>query len=67
MGVGITAAIDLKPRPTLIIVLTDGFTPWPSVPPPTPVVAVLIGRSTAELPPSPTWAQRVECVPDGRR
>lgn len=63
MGVGIAAAIDLKPRPTLIIVLTDGYTPWPPTPPRAPVVAVLIGRATAELPPSPAWAQRVECVP----
>ena len=35
---------------------------WPATPPATPVVAVLIGRSRAELPPTPEWIQRVECV-----
>jgi predicted metal-dependent peptidase len=29
MGAGLTAAADLRPRPDLCIVLTDGHTPWP--------------------------------------
>jgi predicted metal-dependent peptidase len=29
MGAGIEAASKLRPRPTVVIVLTDGFTPWP--------------------------------------
>jgi len=33
MGAGILAAAELRPRPAVIIVLTDGFTPWPSGPP----------------------------------
>jgi predicted metal-dependent peptidase len=33
MGMGLHAAASLRPRPDLIIVLTDGFTPWPSAPP----------------------------------
>ena len=33
MGVGIKAAMNLKPRPNVCIVLTDGYTPWPDIPP----------------------------------
>jgi predicted metal-dependent peptidase len=29
MGVGIAAAVNLKPIPKVVIVLTDGYTPWP--------------------------------------
>lgn len=30
MGAGLTAAAGLRPRPDLVVVLTDGHTPWPS-------------------------------------
>jgi predicted metal-dependent peptidase len=63
MGTGIRAAQHLKPRPTLIIVLTDGYTPWPAQAPPLPVIAAVIGRHRAELPATPPWVRRVECVP----
>jgi predicted metal-dependent peptidase len=33
MGSGIEAAAALRPRPSIVIVLTDGFTPWPPAPP----------------------------------
>jgi predicted metal-dependent peptidase len=33
MGAGIEAAAALRPRPSVIVVLTDGFTPWPDTPP----------------------------------
>jgi predicted metal-dependent peptidase len=33
MGSGIEAAAALRPRPSIVIVLTDGFTPWPAVAP----------------------------------
>ncbi len=63
MGVGIEAAVALKPRPTLIIVMTDGYTPWPASAPAIPVVAVIIGRLGDPLPSTPGWAERVECQP----
>jgi len=30
MGVGIEAAAHLLPTPRILIILTDGFTPWPN-------------------------------------
>ena len=33
MGVGLIKAAELRPRPDLIVVLTDGHTPWPADPP----------------------------------
>jgi predicted metal-dependent peptidase len=62
MGVGITAAQQLRPRVDVIVVCTDGETDWPALPAPVPVVAVLIGRDRSVLPGTPAWIQRVECV-----
>jgi predicted metal-dependent peptidase len=33
MGAGIEAATRLRPRPSVVVVLTDGLTPWPADPP----------------------------------
>jgi len=33
MGAGIEAATRLRPRPSVIVVLTDGMTPWPAAAP----------------------------------
>lgn len=63
MALGIGAALGLRPRVDVIIVLTDGYTGWPAQPPAVPVVAVLMGRSRPDLPATPPWVQRVECVP----
>jgi predicted metal-dependent peptidase len=41
MGAGIAAAAALRPRPSTVIVLTDGYTPWPERPP--PGVRVVVG------------------------
>jgi predicted metal-dependent peptidase len=62
MALGIQAAQELRPRVDVVIVLTDGHTGWPGQPAPMPVIAVLIGRTRAELPRTPDWIQRVECV-----
>lgn len=63
MSLGIRAAEELRPPVDVIIVLTDGRTGWPGHPAAVPVVAVLIGRARADLPRTPDWIQRVECVP----
>jgi predicted metal-dependent peptidase len=52
MRVGIEEA--LKGRPDLIVIYTDGHTPWPEKPPPVPVVVVC--TTDQEVPP---WAKRV--------
>jgi predicted metal-dependent peptidase len=52
MRVGIEEA--LKGRPDLIVVYTDGHTPWPEKAPPVPVVVVC---TTDER--TPPWAKRV--------
>jgi len=57
MGAGLHAAAALRPRPDLVIVLTDGMTPWPATPPRgiEVVVGLLGGWGQA-----PTWAR---CIP----
>lgn len=62
MELGIRAALETRPRPDLVVLLTDGETGWPHQPTPVPLVAVILGRLRAELPPTPHWALRVECV-----
>ncbi len=54
-------AMAERDRADLCVVLTDGYTPWPSTPPQVPVVVVLIGREgeVARVP-TPPWAYRVE-------
>lgn len=56
MRVGISAALAQPERPDIIVVLTDGFTPWPDHPPAARVIAGLIG---AEPPQPPDWLETV--------
>ncbi|EUA09605.1 hypothetical protein I553_3689 [Mycobacterium xenopi 4042] len=43
MRVGIAAAEALRPRPEIVVVFTDGDTPWPSVPGKSKLVCVIVG------------------------
>lgn len=54
MGAGILAAAALRPKPSVVVVLTDGFTPWPERPPRGLRVVVGLLREGARL--APTWA-----------
>jgi predicted metal-dependent peptidase len=67
MGAGIAAAAELRPRPSVIVVLTDGFTPWPDQPPKgIRVVVGLLAQAIgphAYFPPPP-WARTVLIEPD---
>jgi predicted metal-dependent peptidase len=56
MGAGLAKAADLRPRPDLIVVLTDGHTPWPAEPP--RGIRVIVGL----MDPSgrvPEWARAI--------
>jgi len=62
MGAGIAAAAALRPRPSTVIVLTDGYTPWPHQPPPgIRVVVGLLRDGTQGAAPGdlPAWARAV--------
>lgn len=63
MRVGIAVASAQRPRPDLIVVFTDGYTPWPATPPPrSAVIAAMLGRPGDTLPGTPGWVTRVDCV-----
>lgn len=69
MGAGLVAACALRPRPDVIVVFTDGLTPWPGQPPhPAPHYVVAITPEGAAIKPSPPWAQRltIEASTGGR-
>ena len=62
MRAGLAGAAELRPRPDLIVVFTDGYTPWPTEPPPSAaVIAAILGRHGHTMPPTPQWARRIEC------
>ena len=45
MRIGMDRAMAAKEKPHLLVILTDGFTPWPSEAPKTKVIIALIGGS----------------------
>jgi predicted metal-dependent peptidase len=57
MGAGLAAAAVLRPRPAVIVVLTDGLTPWPDGPP--RGIRVVVGLLGEEAPDAPGWARTV--------
>lgn len=57
MGAGLAATADLRPRPDLVIVLTDGHTPWPPGPPGRARVIVGLMDKTGSV---PAWASSVD-------
>mgnify|MGYP001765174087 CR=1 FL=1 len=46
MRVGIEAGCQMRERPTVIVVITDGYTPWPNERPTVPVVAAIVPQSS---------------------
>jgi predicted metal-dependent peptidase len=61
MGEGIMAAAELRPRPAVVIVLTDGYTPWPLDPPRGVRVIVGLLAEGGRIPewPTPDWARTI--------
>lgn len=68
MGTGIHAAVALRPRPSIVVVLTDGLTPWPAeAPRGVRVVVGLVATPLSRggtLPPLPRWARIVRIDED---
>ena len=58
MTAGIESALCLKPRPDLIVVITDGWTPWPGEPVGVPVVAVLTQDDDPHD--TPSWIRTID-------
>jgi predicted metal-dependent peptidase len=67
MGAGIAAAATLRPRPSVVVILTDGFTPWPNEAP--KGIRVVVGLleqpmfPAGHLPPPP-WSRVVNIRQD---
>lgn len=60
MRMGLQAALELKPKPQVVVIFTDGFTPWPDTAPRgVKVVVALVGKEVSK---GPEWARviRVE-------
>jgi predicted metal-dependent peptidase len=61
MGSGIESAAALRPSPSVVIVLTDGYTPWPHQPP--PGIRVIVALLTEGIRPPgwdpPEWARTI--------
>ncbi|MFE6494581.1 VWA-like domain-containing protein [Streptomyces sp. NPDC057748] len=63
MRVGITAALAARDRPDIVVVLTDGHTPWLDEAPSCRVVAALIGPAA---PQPPRWVETVRVTDRAR-
>jgi predicted metal-dependent peptidase len=63
MRVGIAAAEQMRPRPDAVVVLTDGYTPWPQVPTRARLIVGVLAEPGAAPSASitvPPWAHRVD-------
>lgn len=59
MGAGLEAAMRLRPRPSLVVVLTDGHTPWPRKAPKAKVVVGILKEGGGVPGPAPEWARTI--------
>jgi predicted metal-dependent peptidase len=62
MGAGLVAAARLRPRPSVVVILTDGMTPWPMEAPKgmQVVVGMIANRAQGGRPwAAPEWARVV--------
>jgi predicted metal-dependent peptidase len=59
MATAIETALASAARPDLVVVITDGLTPWPVSKPTRPVIVALL-PSGMRPPPAPSWARTVE-------
>lgn len=57
MANGIGRALDLSPRPSLVICFTDCYTPWPDKPTTIPLVVVNVTPDSGQH--APEWAEEI--------
>lgn len=62
---GIQAALETKPRPDVIVVVTDGYTPWPETKPVSCENYIVLLTEDAALRAVPDWAKTVLLDLDG--
>ncbi|MFD9030867.1 VWA-like domain-containing protein [Streptomyces sp. NPDC059567] len=60
MTVGIQTALAAPEPPNIVVVLTDGYTPWPPEPVSCRLIVALIGH---DAPQPPAWAETVRVTP----
>ena len=56
MGAGIAAAEELGPRPHIVVIFTDGYTPWPEKPPRRIDSVIVVLSDPATQTEVPQWA-----------
>lgn len=67
MRVAIDHALELRPQPDLLVVITDGETPWPDTPPTgTNLIGAIIGPASATAD-APAWLDTVTLDPRAAR
>ncbi len=62
LRIGLRAIEAERPRPDVVIVFTDGDTPWPASPPPGAAVIVALLAEPSTAPRTPAWAVPVLCA-----
>lgn len=62
MRVGVDAALKLHPKPDVIVVLTDGYTPWPDEPVAAKVIAAITSGGTTQG--IPEWIPAIQIPED---
>ncbi len=60
MRIGVQAALDRPVKPHAVIILTDGYTPWPEASYGVNIIAALIGPNRAKPDSVPGWIRVVE-------
>jgi predicted metal-dependent peptidase len=59
MGVGIEAAALLRPTPHIVIVFTDGYTPWPDKQPRGIDATIVVLTDETQLSETPAWSRTI--------
>jgi predicted metal-dependent peptidase len=59
MGAGLSAAVETKPKPDVVVVITDGLTPWPIEKPRGCDNFILVVTDQEGLKHVPDWAKTI--------